>query len=59
MKMVPMGGKMFFNSKIILWFVILIGLIKSTSGRNGLHSEQSAPPARVQQCREGCLQKVI
>lgn len=40
----------------VLFFMILIGY---ATARSGLHSEESAPPAKVQQCREGCLEKVI
>lgn len=39
--------------------VVVIGFVTDTHGKSsGLHSEQSAPPAKVQTCREGCLKKV-
>lgn len=43
------------NRVFIIFYVLFIGY---TSARSGLQSEDSAPPAKVQQCREGCLDKV-
>lgn len=43
------------NRVFIFFYVLFIGY---TSARSGLQSEDSAPPAKVQQCREGCLDKV-
>lgn len=45
------------NSSVV-FFIVITTLFGYVSGRSGLHSEQSAPPARIQQCREGCLEKV-
>lgn len=36
----------------------LLGLAEAVA-RGGLQSEDSAPPNKVQRCREGCLDKVI
>lgn len=46
------------NSSVLFFIVITTTFFGYVSGRSGLHSEQSAPPARIQQCREGCLEKV-
>lgn len=46
------------NSSVLFLIVITTTFFGYVSGRSGLHSEQSAPPARIQQCREGCLEKV-
>ncbi|XP_055682714.1 uncharacterized protein LOC129789723 isoform X1 [Lutzomyia longipalpis] len=35
----------------------MLGSLTAARSSSGLHSEQSAPPSRVQQCREGCLEK--
>ncbi|XP_059616238.1 uncharacterized protein LOC132261438 [Phlebotomus argentipes] len=47
------------SSDCVLWITILCSLATLAAARtsSGLHSEQSAPPSRVQQCREGCLEK--
>lgn len=47
------------NSVMVYVVVVLTVLVGTINARSsGLHSEQSAPPSRVQQCREGCLEKV-
>lgn len=46
-----------WTSMVVL--LMAIGLIAEVYGTSsGLHSEQSAPPAKVQMCRESCLKKV-
>lgn len=45
----------------IISTLLLLILIKPSNARSsigGLHSEESTPESRVQQCREGCLEKV-
>ncbi|GAB0092200.1 hypothetical protein DMENIID0001_071880 [Sergentomyia squamirostris] len=39
--------------------ICMLGSLVAARSSSGLHSEQSAPPSRVQQCREGCLEKNI
>lgn len=46
------------------WGFVVIIMVTATfvadtcAKSSGLHSEQSAPPAKVQMCREACLKKV-
>uniref|UniRef100_A0A6B2EC28 Putative conserved secreted protein n=1 Tax=Phlebotomus kandelakii TaxID=1109342 RepID=A0A6B2EC28_9DIPT len=55
--MVYSGDKM--HQIGVLWIAALcmLGSLTAARSSSGLHSEQSAPPSRVQQCREGCLEK--
>ena len=46
---------------LLITWLVAVGSVMGLAGgvsRGGLQSEDSAPPNKVQKCREGCLEKV-
>lgn len=44
---------------VVITYLVLVSSILGLAGAaGGLQSEDSAPPSKVQKCREGCLDKV-
>lgn len=59
------GGKVVMlcneSAAVMITYLVLVSSIMGLAGaasRGGLQSEDSAPPSKVQKCREGCLDKV-
>lgn len=49
------------SSALLITYLVVVSSILGLAGavsRGGLQSEDSAPPSKVQKCREGCLDKV-
>lgn len=49
------------SAAVMITYFVLVSSIMGLAGavsRGGLQSEDSAPPSKVQKCREGCLDKV-
>lgn len=47
------------NESVVITYLVLVSSILGLAGAaGGLQSEDSAPPSKVQKCREGCLDKV-
>lgn len=49
------------RAAVVTCLVVVVSSIMGLAGavsRGGLQSEDSAPPNKVQKCREGCLNKV-
>lgn len=68
-KVQRIGGQVFLikmrwcNKSVVamITHLVLVSSIMGLAGavsRGGLQSEDSAPPNKVQKCREGCLDKV-